>query len=215
VNDYEIEDLDLQTSTPMGYSEFYCLACGGPCVEISMEYLEERYEEVETKHEKTKIKKIMNRLNLINTSWVEDCVVVTEKGTYRGTLDDDYPCCIEKLSPIGSTSTENIPENIWCMADQNVYAFHSACWKLINQPTYGDLQLLDLDRRSYENTVADKSVYPLSDMMAQEFVAEIERIKPSQLIHLIDPSKNEESALHVLATWEKVKKVKKPIAAVN
>jgi hypothetical protein len=52
-------------------------------------------------------------------------------------------------------------------------------------------------------------------MMAQEFVAEIERIKPSQLIHLIDPSKNEESALHVLATWEKVKKVKKPIAAVN
>jgi hypothetical protein len=199
----------------MGYAEFYCLACGGPCVEIRLDYLEEQYEEAESKNEKTRIKKIMNRLEKINTSWVEDWIVATEKGTYKGKLNDDFPCCIENLSPIGSTSSQDIPESLWCMAENNVYAFHTACWKLIHEPAYEDLQLLNLDRHSYDNTVKDKSVYPLSDLMQQEFSTEINMMKPSQTIHLMDPSKNEESARHVIDTWEKVKKVKKPIAAVS
>ena len=191
----------------MGYFEIYCLACGGPCVDVSLDTLENQYDEAETRHEKTKIKKIINGLQQINTSWVEDWVVVSKKGTYQGTPNGDYPASIENLEPLGSTPTDNVPERFWCVSESNVYAFHTVCWKIINEPTYEDLQLLNLKRHTYANTVTDESVYPLCEMMGQDFDCELDKIKQSQFIHLKDPSKFEESAQHVRATWEKVKKI--------
>ena len=190
----------------MGYFEIFCLACGGPCT--SFFGFDEQYEDAETRNEKTRIKKLENKLMLINLKWIEKMVVVTKNGTFSGRSgfdDSEFPASIGNLDLIDPVNVETqppvvIPESIWCTSDHDVYGFHYSCWKVLNEPTYEYLTSLKLKRNS-GNTVVCK-VYPLNHLMNQSF--DYIDLKQSELKFLYDPLANIDNANNVRNTWDKV-----------
>ncbi len=189
----------------MGYFETFCLACGGPCVEPSLDY-----EYVQDRHERSRIKKMQKRLEQINMSWIREWIAITKNGIFRGTPDIDFPASLDtdKVECISGQFGPEEKEVIWCAnkLDNNVvYAFHESCWNVIAKPTFAELEQLRLKRDDTCNCVADESVYAYSGLMNQEF--DYADMKPSLVTYLNDPLENQVSAQNVITTWEKVKMV--------
>jgi hypothetical protein len=186
----------------MGYSEMFCLACGGPCVVPDIDSMEDMYEDSDDRNERSKIKKIINKLEKMNLTWIKQWIGVSKDGIYEGTPEEDSLITLENLKPIDDSYPEYKGDLFFCNEESHVFAFHKSCWIIIGKPTFQELTDLKLKRKQYDNTV-DSSTYPFYKLMNQQF--DYIDLRVSDLFRIEDPLQNELSQENVLDTWNNVK----------
>ena len=81
----------------MGYSEMWCLACGGPCVIPDLDSLETNYEFEDEESEKYKLKRVINFIKNNSFDWLFDWVLLTSTEIYTGHPNDESPSMLTEL----------------------------------------------------------------------------------------------------------------------
>lgn len=191
----------------MGYSEVYCLACGGPC---TLDNLEDQYENEDDRNERTRIKKIKNVLRAQKLDWILDWVVVREDGVLSGKIDTDFGRFLNESTAkwIEEENPERkIPSEIIEVYGPNAFGFHQKCWEIIGKPKFTELQAMQLSRFVYNNHVNTISYAYHPFTGEQDFP--YDELSAAQAKLLNDPTIDEVSRENIIDSWTRVQKCRK------